>query len=557
MVAKKSLEKYLDPKVAGGNSGLGSNSKINTDIKEFDENDLSYSAADISNISHLQKSNNQGKHGNNQQPMGINSSGILGSPYSNILKSAMKNTNNSNSNSNILDQLINSNAGIDFNTKPSSLIFESNVRNFNHKHGTNINHNNMEEDLIDSKTHSNNILGDFLLSSPFYNPNFNNNDFSPSNNNNNNNNSNNHNHSQHINSGGWSHNMDLFKTPLKTPILNLSSNMKSGSSFPMTALKLSIHQQSSANNMISISDINNIHPLLTDNNQSPSIVRSNAKELRREKKRRLKIEVNNEDPVIEIEDINGKLRNENEDLSSEATIDMTTDCFPPEEEQEKEKDNINNNCNNKNKVLKRKRKPIINNNNDTDEEDIEKEYTTTTKFTKKKVSLSPLSKSLKKSGNILPKQNLKRKPFDSMSSNGQNKILPRMGSFSTHSQSRMSSFNNTTLTTGNITTTSNNNNNSTHNQIQHHFTNDSMILGNISNKRNMSILSNSSQTTNSTFHNNNNNNISSSNNSSSSSSSGSIKKPKKKRIANGNSGNNGSNGGKKYQIVLKFPDTFT
>lgn len=501
MASKKrdSTKKGLTTREIGENAA-DNNHKINTGMKDFDEHDLSYSPADISSISQLQKLNNS-KATTNHQQIGINSSGILGSPYSNILKSTMK---NNNSNNNILDQLINSNAGIDFNTKPSSLIFESNIRNFGNKHGNTGNNNNNEEDLIDAKTQSNNILGDFLLSSPFYNPNFNNNEHSPSSTTNNN-----HNHNI-----AWNHNFDLFRTPLKTPVLNLNSNIKSGSTYPATTLKLSAYQQSSTNNGTSTNDINSIHPLLAENNQSPSILRKNAKTLKRQKKRRLKIEVNNENVGAMDTSEEGKYKG-NEDLSSEATVDMSGagSQFEDAVSLSVEKNNL--------PTTKKDLMPNAYNAESADNDDSKN----------KKLSLSPISKSLKISGNILPKNNNKRIPLDN-SSTHVHRNLPRMGSFSTHSQSRVSSFNSTTV-------------NNSYNQYQHHFTNDSSTLS--GNKRNMSVLSNSSQTTNVSVNSHSNTFVN-----------GSIKKPKKKRNnnSNNNNNNNGSNGGKKYQIVLKFPDTF-
>jgi len=351
------------------------NELINSeDNNEFD--DISYNG-NVSNLEHLSK------HIYNKSSM------ILESPYSNLLKSASKNYQNLHNNTspnNLLESLMFFNQNNDTNQRSGSLVFESNLRANKHIHE-------------DEHKNTHNVIGDFLLSSPY------------------NNKANNSPESINQSNNIFSNNLELFKTPLKTPILNLQSFNKS---VPQTNLKLLSNQQSSINNLFNTNDISHFNQMLHEL-QSPSVVINNAREMRKEKKRTLKNELNND---INISD----------EENSEDTIELSY-----------------------------------------------------TEPLKDQLISSPLiNKKLKKSGNKLPKNPRKL--------NNTSK-LPRMGSFTTHSQSRITSLNNTTL------------NNTTNNIIQNEETDQ--------------VLSKP------------------------------ILLPKNKKVKKKN-----NQGQKKYQIVLKFPETF-
>lgn len=345
------------------------------DNNEFD--DISYNGS-ISTLEHLSK------HIYNKSNM------ILESPYSNLLKSASKNYQNLHNNTspnNLLESMMFFNQNNDMNQRSGSLVFESNIRSNKQVHE-------------DDHKNAHNVIGDFLLSSPY------------------NNKTNNSPESINQSNNIFANNLELFKTPLKTPILNLQSFNKS---IPQTNLKLLSNQQSSINNLFNTNEISHFNQMLQEL-QSPSVVINNAKELRKEKKRTLKNELNNEMEIPNEE-------------NSEDTIELS--------------------------------------------------YTESVQ--KDQLISSPLiNKKLKKSGNKLPK--IPRKLNNTSK-------LPRMGSFTTNSQSRITSLNNTTL-------------NSTSSNL-------------IQNEETEQILNNP------------------------------ILLPKSKKIKKKK-----TQGQKKYQIVLKFPETF-
>ncbi|KAL6932853.1 hypothetical protein ACO0R3_001941 [Hanseniaspora guilliermondii] len=289
------------------------------DNNEFD--DLSYNG-NISTLDNLSKN--------------IYKSNLaFDSPYSNLLKSASKNYHslyNNTSPGNVLENLMFYNQHTDTNQRSSALVFESNIRS-----------NKMHDE---ENKNSHNVIGDFLLSSPFNRTN---------------------NSPESINQNNiFSHNLELFKTPLKTPVLNLQSLNKSVS---QSNLKLLSNQQSSINNLFN-NDMTHFNQMIQEL-QSPSVMINNAKEMKKEKKRTLKNELNND--ICKTDDEN-----------SEETIELS--------------------------------------------------YTESVH--KDQLVSSPLISKLKKSGNKLPK--IPRKLNNTSR-------LPRMGSFTTNSQSRLTSLNNTTL----------------------------------------------------------------------------------------------------------------
>lgn len=339
--------------------------KSNKIIHAEDNNefaDLSYNG-NTSTLDHLSKNT-------------FKSSMAFDSPYSNLLKSASKNYHNlyTTSPSNALENLMFYSQNADMHQRSSALVFESNIRS------SKVN----DEDT----KHSHNVIGDFLLSSPFNKTN---------------------NSPESINHNNiFSHNLELFKTPLKTPILNFNKSVSQSN------IKLLSNQQSSINNLFT-NDMTHFNQMIQEL-QSPSVVINNAKETRREKKRTLKNELN-------------------------------TDCRTDEENSE---------------------------------DTIELSYTESVH--KDQLVSSPLVSKLKKSGNMLPK--IPRKLNNTSK-------LPRMGSFTTNSQSRLTSLNNTTL------------NSSTQNEETDPVLNKPLVL------------------------------------------------PKTKKVKKKNSHKQ-----KKYQIVLKFPETF-
>lgn len=330
---------------------------------EFD--DLSYNG-NISTLDHLSKNI-------------YKSNMAFDSPYSNLLKSASKNYHNLYNNTspgNVLENLMFYNQNADTHQRSSALVFESNIRS-------------SKVNYEDTK-HSHNVIGDFLLSSPFNKTN---------------------NSPESINHNNiFSHNLELFKTPLKTPVLNLNKSVSQSN------MKLLSNQQSSINNLFN-NDMTHFNQIIQEL-QSPSVVINNAKEMRKEKKRTLKNELNND--ICKTDEEN-----------SEDTIELS--------------------------------------------------YTESVH--KDQLVSSPLISKLKKSGNKLPK--IPRKLNNTSK-------LPRMGSFTTNSQSRLTSLNNTTL-----------NSSGTQNEESDHVLNKSIVL------------------------------------------------PKTKKVKKKSSQKQ-----KKYQIVLKFPETF-